>query len=460
MQSLAKVSASKKDAPRVPPGECPAAQAFHGEGTRNAGSASTSDCIAQAHRQERSGDPKAMTIGCPECGALEDVPPLTSRAIARCRLCNYPLERRSGRSLTAALACASTTFVLLFPANLATLISVHMLGGERSSLLASGIVGMWREGWLILAALLGMFGIVLPFVRFGGLVAVLGAVRFRKRFRGMGALFRWTLWLDAWAMPDVYLIGCFIGYTRVTQNLAATIGPGGYCFIVAAIMSMLTRATLDRRTVWRAIAPERRFDLGGRTVSCLSCDLVAPLDCDGQRCPRCALRLRTRKPDAVVRAAALSLAALVLTIPANLYPMTISVQLGRDVSHRIIDGVYELFHVGLWPFGILITCTSIVIPLAKLLGMAWFIWSVRVRSRRHLRLKAHLYRWIDELGRWSNVDVFTIAAFAPLIHFDGLASARTAPGATAFALVVFLTMAASRTFDPRMMWDARSGSRR
>ncbi|WP_268760609.1 paraquat-inducible protein A [Caballeronia cordobensis] len=31
------------------------------------------------------------------------------------------------------------------------------------------------------------------------------------------------------------------------------------------------------------------------------------------------------------------------------------------------------------------------------------------------------------------------------------------PGATAFALVVFLTMAASRCFDPRMMWDARRG---
>ena len=400
-----------------------------------------------------------MTIGCPECGALEDVPQLTPRAIARCRLCNYPLERRSGRSLTAALACASTTFVLMFPANLATLISVHVLGAERSSLLASGIVGMWREGWLMLALLLGMFGIVLPFARFGGLALVLGAVRFGKRFRGIGALFRWTLWLDVWAMPDVYLIGCFIGYVRVTQNLHATIGPGGYCFVVAALMSMLTRATLDRRTVWRAILPERPFEPGEHMISCLSCDFVAPLAREGQPCPRCGLRMRTRKPDAVVRAAALSLAALVLTIPANLYPMTISVQLGRDVPHRIIDGVEELFKVGLWPFGILIIGTSVVIPAAKLLGMAWFIASVHRRSRAHLRFKAHLYRWIDELGRWSNVDVFTIAAFAPLIRFDGLASARTAPGATAFALVVFLTMAASRAFDPRLMWDARFGSR-
>ncbi|MFP4905115.1 paraquat-inducible protein A, partial [Paraburkholderia sp. BR14261] len=95
----------------------------------------------------------------------------------------------------------------------------------------------------------------------------------------------------------------------------------------------------------------------------------------------------------------------------------------------------------------------IVIPLAKLGGMVWFITSVLRHSRRHLRAKAHLYRWIDELGRWSNVDVFTIAAFVPLIHFDGVAVARPDTGATAFALVVFFTMLASRSFDPRMMWD-------
>ena len=171
---------------------------------------------------------------------------------------------------------------------------------------------------------------------------------------------------------------------------------------------------------------------------------------------RCGWKLLSRKPDAVVRAGALSLAALVLTLPANLFPMTLSIQFGQHVPHRIVDGVTQLFQAGLWPLGILIFCTSIVIPVAKIGGMAWFILSVHRRSRKHLRVKTYLFRWIDELGRWSNVDVFTIAAFVPLIHFDSLASARPATGATAFALVVFFTMAASRAFDPRMMWDAHA----
>jgi paraquat-inducible protein A len=400
-----------------------------------------------------------MTIGCPECGALADTSALARRALARCRVCHYPLERASGRSVAAALACSLTTFVLLLPGNLSPLMTVHMLGAERSAELGSGIVVMWHQHFELLAIILGLTGIVLPLVRFSALSAVLAAVLCGWRPGWLGRCYRWALWLDAWAMPDVYLIGCFVGYTRVTQELTGSIDAGGYCFVAAAFMSMLTRATLDRRTVWRAIAPERQVVAGERVLSCTACDLVAPVEHAGRPCPRCALKLRKRKPDALARAMALSVAAFVLAFPANLYPMTISHQLGHDVSHRIIDGVSELFEAGLWPLGILIFGTSIAIPFMKLAGMAWFVASVLRRSDRHLRTKTFLYRLIDELGRWSNVDVFTIAAFVPLIRFDGLADARPADGATAFALVVILTMAASRAFDPRLMWDAAQARR-
>lgn len=400
-----------------------------------------------------------MTIGCPECGALADTSALAGRMLARCRVCHYPLERASGRSIGAALACSLTTFILLLPGNLSPLMTVHMLGAERSAVLASGIVLMWQQRFELLAVVLGLTGIVLPLVRFGALSAVLTSVLCGWRPRWLGRCYRWTIWLDAWAMPDVFLIGCFVGYTRVTQELTGSIDAGGYCFIVAAVMSMLTRATLERRTVWRAIAPERQVAPGERVLSCTTCDLIAPVADAGRPCPRCGLKLRKRKPDAVARATALTLAALALAPSANLIPMTESLELGHVVTHRIVDGVAELFKAGLWPLGILIVCTSVAIPFAKLAGMGWFIASVLRRSKRHLRTKTFLYRLIDELGRWSNVDVFTIAAFVPLIRFDGLANARPADGATAFALVVILTMAASRAFDPRLMWDAAQGRR-
>ena len=156
----------------------------------------------------------------------------------------------------------------------------------------------------------------------------------------------------------------------------------------------------------------------------------------------------------MMRTLALVVAGFVLYFPANLYPMSTDLQMGTHVSHRIIDGILDLFGAGLWPLGVLIFCTSVAIPLLKLAGLSWFMFSVRRPTRSHLVLKTRLHRFIDEVGRWSNIDVFTIAVFVPVLQFDSLASADAAPGSTAFILVVVLTMIASQVFDPRLMWDA------
>jgi paraquat-inducible protein A len=154
---------------------------------------------------------------------------------------------------------------------------------------------------------------------------------------------------------------------------------------------------------------------------------------------------------------ALIAAAFVLFFPANIYPMNTSVQMGTTVTHTIFNGVELLFGAGLWPLGILIFCTSIAIPAAKIFGLGWCVLSARRGSPKHLTAKTRVYRFVDEIGRWSNVDPFTIVFFVPLMNFGTLASADAAPGSTAFILVVVLTMLASRTFDPRLMWDAARG---
>jgi paraquat-inducible protein A len=366
------------------------------------------------------------------------------------------MERTSGRSVTAGLACALATLLLLFPANLLPLMSVSILGMTRQGEIVSGVSSLWDEHWVVLAALVAAFAVVLPFVRFGLLVVVLGHVWLGRNARWLGRAFRWSLRLDQWAMPDAFLIGFAIGYSRVASNLTVRIEPGGLCLIAAALLCMLSRAILDRRTVWRAISPEHEPPAPGLPViSCELCELVLPAEWEGWHCPRCRLRVTSRKPDAMIRTTALLLAAFALYFPANLYPMSMATQAGAQVQHRIIDGVEELFRAGFWPLGVIIFCTSIAIPLLKILGLGWLTLSVHRRSTQRLASKTRFYRFIDEIGRWSSVDVFTIAVFVPLMRFGALASARASWGATAFILVVVLTMFASSCFDPRLLWDAR-----
>jgi paraquat-inducible protein A len=76
------------------------------------------------------------------------------------------------------------------------------------------------------------------------------------------------------------------------------------------------------------------------------------------------------------------------------------------------------------------------------------------RSTKRLIGKTRVYRIIEEIGRWSMVDPFTIACFIPVMHFNSLIVGRAEPAATPFAAVAILTTLAVRYFDPRRIWDA------
>src|SRR5581483_3901786 len=162
---------------------------------------------------------------------------------------------------------------------------------------------------VIPSLLVALFAMILPLARFGLLSLVLGLLRLGRRPTWLGRGFRWAMYLDQWAMPDVFLFGAAVGYSRVAASLPVVITPGGYCFIAAALLCMLTRASLDQRTVWRAIAMEQEApppEVGA--ISCSACDLVLPASCEQARCPRCGLRVHARKSGSLASTLALVIA--------------------------------------------------------------------------------------------------------------------------------------------------------
>lgn len=396
--------------------------------------------------------PIAEIVACPDCAAIQELPRISGGRL-RCWRCKCTLERATGRPRGAAFAFALTTLVLLVPANTMLLMSVSRDGFSGSAYLGSGIATMWQQGWALTALVVALQAMLLPFLRFGLLVAALGALLARVRAKWIGPAFRYAEALDPWAMPDVFLIGCAIGYSRLAPFAHVRIGTGGWCFIGAALSAMLTRATLERRRVWRSIAspPAAR---GGNHFGCASCGLVVSAEAVGRHCPRCGQRLWRRRPDAATIALALTAAGLVFYVVANVYPLSVLDWFAGRSPHTLISAVERLVGAHLFFLACCIFTTSIAIPFIKLVGMLWFVISARRRSTRHLVFKSRFYRAIDELGRWSAMDVFTVAVYMPLLQFGQLATVRVGRGLPALLAVVVLTMLASRCFNSRLMWDA------
>jgi Uncharacterized paraquat-inducible protein A len=187
---------------------------------------------------------------------------------------------------------------------------------------------------------------------------------------------------------------------------------------------------------------------------CENCGGVAPLTeivCHG-----CGLKRRARRPRSISNTLALTTTALLMMIPANLFPIVTTTSINGISSNSILGGVYLLWKHGDVALALVVFFASFVIPAGKIFALYWLVYRVtrsqntEISSRRATRL----YRLLEIVGRWSMVDVFVVAILVALVQLGPLMSIDPGPAALPFSLAVIATMLASMTFDPRLIWDS------
>jgi paraquat-inducible protein A len=196
----------------------------------------------------------------------------------------------------------------------------------------------------------------------------------------------------------------------------------------------------------------RAHELG--IIGCHVCGLVCREPAvDDAACPRCGAALHRRKHDSIRRTWALLLAAFILYIPANVLPIMRTVSLGDVDDNTIISGVVELWVKGSPSLAVIVFTASIVVPMMKFLVLGTLLVSTQRHSGWALRQRAKLYRLVEFIGYWSMLDVFVVALLTALVRFGFFSQVEPLPGVVFFGLTVILTMFASMSFDPRLMWD-------
>jgi paraquat-inducible protein A len=188
-------------------------------------------------------------------------------------------------------------------------------------------------------------------------------------------------------------------------------------------------------------------------LHCHGCGRLLPKAFEGASCPRCGATVHTRKPESLSRAWAFLLAAMVAYIPANIYPIMTVIMFGSGSPDTIISGVIHLIHADQWSIALLVFFASIFVPILKILVLMVLLISVQRGWRWRARQRSLMYRITEGIGRWSMIDIFMISILVGLVKLGRIATIEAGPGATAFALVVILTMFAAMSFDPRLIWD-------
>lgn len=196
----------------------------------------------------------------------------------------------------------------------------------------------------------------------------------------------------------------------------------------------------------------RAKDIG--LAGCHTCNKVVELnDNSVADCPRCHSKVHYRKHNSVSRAWALLISAFIMYIPANTEPIMYTVYPGEKTADTIFSGIVYFLSHGDWPIALVIFFASMVIPLAKMITIAYILIMVQRKSTRRKIENTRLYMLAELMGKWSMVDIFVVALMAALIQLDALATITPGPAGIAFAATVILTMFAAMAFDPKLIWD-------
>jgi paraquat-inducible protein A len=196
-------------------------------------------------------------------------------------------------------------------------------------------------------------------------------------------------------------------------------------------------------------------------LGCESCGLVsANALTDGradvvQHCSRCGHVLYAHKPFALQRTWACIVAAAVLYIPANAMPVMVTTSALQHEEHTLLGGIHELWLDGSFGLAIIVFIASIAVPVLKIGVLGLLAWTVRYAPHWRRLERARLYRLVEAVGHWSMLDVYVVVLLAATVRFGSLASVGAGPGLLAFAGVVVLTLLATWSFDPKMIWQER-----
>ena len=406
---------------------------------------------------------------CMGCGLFQIVPALGLDERADCPRCGTFLRQTRSNSLDKGLALTVSALVLFAVLWLAMLMKVSTAGITHESTLVSGPIELVRAGLWPLAVAVGFTTAIAPFGKFAGTAYVLLGLKARRPWPHLGAVFRLARKMGLWAMLEVLLLGVFVAYTKLGDLVTIGVGPAVIALGLITVVTVWADNVLDRDLVWSEIqrrgqthAPMAAEPLplvaGRGAMGCEECGLVAFSHAHDSRCLRCGSTVHARKPDSIGRTWALIIASAILYIPANAYPVLTVIQLGNGAPSTILGGVEELIDSRMYPLAILVFFASILVPVLKLAGlgimlMATLLATTEMGASRWLRERTTLYHVVAWIGRWSMVDIFMESLLGALVQFGTVVSIAPGIGAVAFCGVVFLTIIAAESFDPRIMWD-------
>lgn len=199
-----------------------------------------------------------VLIACPGCDRLHADRRLEPGERARCVRCGDLLRTRKPHTVDRSLAASVAALVLL-----GTSLSLPFLALSRGGLgseisVIDAVIALWAYDMRLLGLVTLAAIAIVPALRFGLLVWVLGGLRLGRRRTDLDrAAFRLALRLEPWAMAEIFMIGVVVSLVKIGEVARLEVGPAFWSLLGLVVMSLIVSLVLCPSTVWRLLDRRR-----------------------------------------------------------------------------------------------------------------------------------------------------------------------------------------------------------
>ena len=384
----------------------------------------------------RNNEIKPAEVQCHECALSVKLPILAERQKAQCPRCGYTFSVIHRNANERIIAFAITGLIFLLASLPFKFLSFSSNGLENHFDIITSFVVLINNNFQLLALIELLTIFAFPCLVLLSVIYLLIPMNKGLYPKHGRRILDMVFKLLPWTMVEIFFIGVLVSLIKIIAMADIKLGLSFYAFILFALSMTLVVLHLDKHQLYQLLAKVEKAHNIERQQS-------PPL-------------LKEENSAAhtfsVQKTWALLITAVILYVPANIFPIMTTRILGQEDPSTIIGGVILLWHLGSYPIAIIIFVASVIVPIAKILVLAWLNYSVQKQSDTLSLERVKWYRLAEFVGRWSMIDVFVVIILASLIQLGPSMSITPGIATLAFSAVVIVTMLAAMSFEPQLIW--------
>ena len=396
----------------------------------------------------------AKQVVCRSCDLVVNIDNLKNDYNCVCPRCGRVLLSPSLLKATDISIVAFSALLFLAISIIEPFMSISAMGTGASMSLYS-IVSILQRDWGLLLYSFLFFTFFAPVYV---LVSIVLSGGFNLRFNILFA--KLYTFNHSLCMVDVFVLGIVVSLIKLTSLADVDFYIGFYTTFIFSVLLLWCCINYKPQKIWNKLKEQEDLYLvSGITAkeqgykTCRECGYEFKANTDEDLCPRCKSKVSYRAKSCISKSCALLIAALILYLPSNLYPVMYTRFIGSETGSNIIEGVIAMWNMGSYFVAFIILLASIFIPAFKIVSLAFILYATKYSKILVKRRVSKLYRFVLFIGRWSLIDVYVVIIMASIVRIGNLLSISPGFAIICFCSVVLITVFSAEAFDERLIWD-------